>query len=59
MREYELPLRNDSHTGLLAEVRMALFEPGFVPVAEVLLFRQKDPKPVTPRPAASDGTDAS
>nr|HQU29581.1 hypothetical protein [Nitrospirales bacterium] len=27
--------------------------------AEVLLFRQKDPKPVTPRPASSDGTDAS
>ncbi|MEO8326744.1 MAG: hypothetical protein ABI618_12890, partial [Nitrospirota bacterium] len=26
--------------------------------AEPLLFRQKWPKPVTPRPASSDGTDA-
>ena len=28
---------------------------GFGPVAEVLLFRQKDPKPMTPRPASLDG----
>jgi len=32
--------------------------PGFVTAAEVLLFRQKDPKPVTPHPATVDGTDA-
>ncbi|MDT3778673.1 hypothetical protein PJI16_13995 [Nitrospira sp. MA-1] len=25
--------------------------PGFGPAAEVLLFRQKDPKPLTPRPS--------
>ena len=33
--------------------------PGFGPAAEVLLFRQKDPKPLTPRPASSDETNAS
>ena len=31
---------------------------GLGPAAEVLLFRQKDPKPVTPRPIFSDWTDA-
>jgi len=31
--------------------------PGFGPAAEVLLVRQKDPKPVMPRPAYSDGVD--
>ncbi len=33
--------------------------PGFGPAAEILLFRQKDPKPLTPRPAILDGRDAS
>ena len=33
--------------------------PGFVPAAEVLLFRQKDPKPLTPRPASLNGPYAS
>ncbi|WP_443147739.1 hypothetical protein [Nitrospira sp.] len=33
--------------------------PGFAPANEPLLFRQKWPKPVTPRPATLDGTDAS
>ncbi len=33
--------------------------PGFAPAVEVLFFREKDQKPVTPRPAALDGTDAS
>jgi len=32
--------------------------PGFGPAAEVLLFWQKDPKPLTPRPASLDETDA-
>ncbi|WP_342348816.1 hypothetical protein [uncultured Nitrospira sp.] len=32
--------------------------PGFGPAAEALLFRQKAPKPLTPRPAASDETNA-
>jgi hypothetical protein len=33
--------------------------PGFAPAGEVLLFRQKDPKPWTPRLASSEGTDAN
>ena len=33
--------------------------PGFGPAAEVLLFRQKDPKPLTPRPFTSEWADAS
>ena len=33
--------------------------PGFAPANEPLLFRQKWPKPVTPRPATLEGTDAS
>ncbi len=33
--------------------------PGVGPAAEVLLFRQKDPKPLTPRLARSEGKDAS
>jgi hypothetical protein len=33
--------------------------PGFVPAAEILFFRKKDPKPMTPRQASWDGTDAS
>jgi len=32
--------------------------PGFAPADEVLLFRQKDPKPLTPRPASPDWADA-
>jgi len=32
--------------------------PGFGPAAEVLLVRQKDPKPLTPRPATFNGTNA-
>ena len=32
--------------------------PGFGSAAELLLFRQKDPKPLTPSPAALVGTDA-
>ena len=32
--------------------------PGFGPAAEAILFRQKDPKPLTPRLARSDGNDA-
>jgi len=32
--------------------------PGFGPAAEVLFFREKDPKPLTPSPASADGTDA-
>ena len=31
--------------------------PGFVPAAEVLLFQQKDPKPLTPSSATSDWSD--
>ncbi len=31
--------------------------PGFVPAAEVLVFRQKDPKPLTPSSAESDWAD--
>jgi hypothetical protein len=34
------------------------YMPGFAPAGEVLLFRQKDPKPVAPRPASSDETNA-
>ena len=33
--------------------------PGFGPAAEVLLVRQKDPKPLTPRPVTSEWADAS
>ena len=33
--------------------------PGFGPAAEVLLVRQKDPKPLTPRPVTSEWTDAN
>ena len=41
-------------------VSMSFLEiPGFAPANEVLLFRQKDPKPITPRQASLDGTDAS
>ena len=36
----------------------SVVEPGFGPAAEVLLFRQKDPKPLTPRPVSSEWTDA-
>ena len=32
--------------------------PGLGPAAEILLFRQKDPKPLTPCSADEDGTDA-
>jgi hypothetical protein len=32
--------------------------PGFGPAAEVLLFRQKDPKPATPRPASLNKANA-
>ncbi len=32
--------------------------PGFGPAAEVLLFRQKDPKPLTPSLAGLHGTNA-
>ncbi len=32
--------------------------PGFGPAAEVLFFREKDPKPLTPRPASLNETDA-
>ena len=32
--------------------------PGFGPAAEALLFWQKDPKPLTPRPASLHETDA-
>ncbi len=31
--------------------------PGFVPAVEVLLFGQKDPKPLTPSSATSDWAD--
>ena len=33
--------------------------PGFVPAAEVLFFREKDPKPMTPRPVTPEWADAS
>ena len=33
--------------------------PGFAPAGEALLFRQKAPKPLTPRPASWERTDAS
>jgi len=33
--------------------------PGFGPAAEALLFWQKDPKPLTPRPFLSEWTDAN
>jgi hypothetical protein len=33
--------------------------PGLGPAAEVLLVRQKDPKPLTPRPVLSKWTDAN
>ena len=32
--------------------------PGFSAAAEALLFRQKDPKPLTPSPASLDWADA-
>jgi hypothetical protein len=32
---------------------------GFGPAGEALLFRQKAPKPLTPRPASLERTDAS
>jgi len=32
--------------------------PGFAPAGEALLFRQKAPKPMTPRLALLEGTDA-
>jgi hypothetical protein len=32
--------------------------PGFAPAGEALLFRQNDPKPMTPHPATLDGMDA-
>jgi hypothetical protein len=32
--------------------------PGFGPAAEVLLIRQKDSKPLTPRPASSNKANA-
>ena len=33
-------------------------KPGFAPAGEALLFRQKDPKPMTPRPASLHEMDA-
>ena len=33
--------------------------PGFGPAAELLLFRQKDPKPLPPRPVSLDKVDAT
>ncbi|HBP90498.1 MAG TPA: hypothetical protein DD706_22750 [Nitrospiraceae bacterium] len=33
--------------------------PGFAPADEALLFRQKDPKPLTPRPDSLERRDAS
>ncbi len=33
--------------------------PGFAPAGEALLFRQKDPKPLTPSLAIFNGTDAN
>jgi hypothetical protein len=33
--------------------------PGFAPAAEILFFREKDPKPMTPRQAISHRTDAN
>jgi len=33
--------------------------PGFGPAAELVLVRQKDPKPLTPRPVTSEWTDAN
>ena len=33
--------------------------PGFAPADEVLFFWEKDPKPMTPRSAILDGTDAN
>ena len=33
--------------------------PGLGPAAEILLVRQKDPKPLTPRPVLSEWTDAN
>ena len=33
--------------------------PGFGPAAEALLIRQKDPKPLTPRPVTSEWTDTN
>ena len=35
-----------------------IYLPGFAPADEILLFRQKDPKPLTLRPASLDETDA-
>ena len=32
--------------------------PGLAPAGEVLFFREKDPKPLTPSPTSFDGTDA-
>ena len=32
--------------------------PGFGPAADVLLFRQKDPKPLAPRPPSLDKANA-
>jgi len=44
--------------GLVFVIRL-MGQRGFAPADEVLLFQQKDPKPLTPRPASSDWTDAN
>lgn len=33
-------------------------KPGFLRLGQAILFRQNYPKPLTPRPASSDGTEA-
>ena len=43
----------------LTENELNLLEmPGFVPAAEILLFRQKDPKPLTPHSASLEKANA-
>ena len=57
------PLQQVLEHGAIVEPTLVskwlLVLPGFAPANEPLLFRQKSPKPVAPRPATLDGTDAN
>jgi len=44
------------HPRIIASLKM---EPGFGPAAEALFFREKDPKPLTPRLASLNVTNAN
>jgi len=66
---YREPILGFASQKVLADERIPLVSPtlvstcfsvlpGFAPASEALLFRQKDPKPLTPRPASSDKSNA-